>query len=380
MAIYDPKKLVNIALAEVDYSEKKSNSQLDDKFANAGKNNWTKYARDLDKIPEIYNGNKNGYEWCDVFVDWCFVQAYGVDAMQVLLRQPDESLGAACKYSARYFRNKGQFFTSDPQVGDQIFFGKVGNESHTGIVVDVIGNTVYTVEGNTSDGVKVVPNGGEVCKKSYRIGSSDIAGYGRPAWNGKVYVDPTPTLKKGDRGAKVKEVQQRLLAHGYKLPRYGADSDFGDETVVAVKAFQKDKKLVANGIVDDKTWAELNKEPVKAEETKPATQPSSGDNGLKQFIREVQGAIGVKVDGIAGSETLNKTITVSAKTNQKHKVVRILQKRLAALGYNEVGTADGEAGPKFTAAVKHYQKEHNCEADGVITARNKTWKSLLGMI
>lgn len=100
----------------------------------------------------------------------------------------------------------------------------------------------------------------------------------------------------------------------------------------------------------------------------------------KAFIRDIQAATGAAVDGIAGPETISKTPTLSARVNRKHKCVKIVQRRLAELGYNEVGIADGIAGPKFTAAVKAYQRDHKCVVDGVITARNKTWKTLLGMI
>lgn len=100
---------------------------------------------------------------------------------------------------------------------------------------------------------------------------------------------------------------------------------------------------------------------------------------LTAFVKEVQKAIGAKVDGIAGVETIGKTITVSAKTNRLHAVVKPIQKRLNALGYN-CGTVDGIAGAKFTAAVQAYQKANGCVSDGIITARNKTWKKLLGML
>ena len=102
------------------------------------------------------------------------------------------------------------------------------------------------------------------------------------------------------------------------------------------------------------------------------------DSAKTTFIMGVQRACGAKIDGIAGKETLSKTITVSASTNRKHPVVSVIQTYLNALGYN-CGTVDGIAGPKFTAAVKAYQKANGCVADGVITARNKTWKKLLGM-
>ena len=46
--------------------------------------------------------------------------------------------------------------------------------------------------------------------------------------------------KKGDQGKEVKALQDRLLALGYKLPRFGPDGDFGTETENAVKAWQYD--------------------------------------------------------------------------------------------------------------------------------------------
>ena len=43
-----------IALAEVGYLEKASNEQLDDKTANAGKKNFTKYARDMKSVTGVF--------------------------------------------------------------------------------------------------------------------------------------------------------------------------------------------------------------------------------------------------------------------------------------------------------------------------------------
>ncbi len=107
--------------------------------------------------------------------------------------------------------------------------------------------------------------------------------------------------------------------------------------------------------------------------------PSKGGYSRKQFIRDVQAAIGANVDGIAGSETFAKTVTISEKNNRKHKAVKPIQKYLSSIGYTSIGAADGIAGTKFTAAVKAYQSEHGCIVDGEITARGKTWKTLLGM-
>lgn len=100
---------------------------------------------------------------------------------------------------------------------------------------------------------------------------------------------------------------------------------------------------------------------------------------LKDFIKDVQNVTGSQVDGIAGSETLANTITVSSTKNNKHAVVKYIQKYLNYLGY-DCGTVDGIAGSEFDAAVKKYQSDHGCVADGEITAKNKTWKCLLGMV
>lgn len=168
-------KVLEVALNEVGYLEKKTNAQLDSKKANAGRNNYTKYARDLDNIKDFYNGKKNGYAWCSVFVAWCFYKALGTDRARELLCYPIKSLGASCSYAKNYYKKQNKFFTS-PKKGDQVFFG-VG---HTGIVYEVDSNYIYTVEGNTTNSSEVVPNGGCVAKKKYKIGSSFISGYGRP--------------------------------------------------------------------------------------------------------------------------------------------------------------------------------------------------------
>ena len=98
------------------------------------------------------------------------------------------------------------------------------------------------------------------------------------------------------------------------------------------------------------------------------------------FVKEVQRACGAKVDGIAGAETLSKTVTVSKSKNNRHAVVAPIQRRLNSLGY-DCGKVDGIAGTMFDLAVCAYQKNvvKLRNPDGEITAGNKTWQKLLGM-
>ena len=179
----DASKVIAIAAAEIGYKEKASNTSLDDKTANAGSGNYTKYARDFDqKYPKWYNGKKNGFAWCDMFVDWCFLTAYGYENALRLLCQPEKSAGAGCTYSLRYYKAKGQFHTSGPKPGDQIFFGtSLDNSTHTGIVEKVTAKMVYTIEGNTSD---------RVARRSYSLTNSRILGYGRPVYDAVAETSP----------------------------------------------------------------------------------------------------------------------------------------------------------------------------------------------
>ena len=99
----------------------------------------------------------------------------------------------------------------------------------------------------------------------------------------------------------------------------------------------------------------------------------------EQFIRDVQKACGASVDGIAGPETLSKTVTISATKNNNHAAVKPVQKWLDALGYTNVGEDDGVAGPKFTSALGNFQKDNDCFVDGEAAEWSKTWHKLLGM-
>jgi hypothetical protein len=281
-------KVLEVALAEEGYLEKASNTMLDDKTGNAGSANFTKYARDLDNLGNFYNGNKNGYAWCDVFVDWCFVQAYGVEKAKLLLCQPSNSMGAGCTYSAQYYKNNGQFYTSGPKIGDQIFFGNTNESTHTGLIYAVDSTRIYTIEGNTSGASGVIPNGGGVCRKSYLLGYNGIYGYGRPNYalvnensTNTTIVATTITatatsttvststtkvinvtlneLQRGDESEQVKAMQILLSGRGYSVGKDGCDGEFGNNTYLALMAFQGKNGLTKDGICGANTWNKLLK-------------------------------------------------------------------------------------------------------------------------
>ena len=251
-------KVISIAKQEEGYLEKKSNKDLDDKIKNAGANNYTKYARDLDNIKNFYNWKKQGFAWCDVFVDWCFVQAFGVDRARELLCQPLNSCGAGVGFSANYYKNKNQYYKSNPKAGDQIFFKNAnGSATHTGLVYQVDNKYVYTIEGNTSSEAGVIANGGCVRLKKYLLSYKYIMGYGRPNYkyeekkpihyNGLFPTLPSRTyFKKGDKGIQVMYLQKFLnwsINAGLV-----EDGIIGNLTTNAVKKFQKAVGIKQDGL------------------------------------------------------------------------------------------------------------------------------------
>ena len=81
------------------------------------------------------------------------------------------------QYVPHVLQYKGRFRDGSytPAAGDIIFFdwGNNGTIDHVGIVESVSGGTVNTIEGNSGD---------KVARRSYSIGSSNIYGYGVPAY------------------------------------------------------------------------------------------------------------------------------------------------------------------------------------------------------
>lgn len=183
------KELLKIAAAEIGYKEKQTGSNLYDPEANAGNQNFTKYAKDL-HAAGYYQASKQGCEWCDMFVDWCFLQLCGSREAAEEMTCQTGLYGAGCDWSAKYYKDQGRFFNSNkvfiPSPGDQIFFN---NYAHTGIVEKIVGNVITTIEGNTSN---------QVARRTYAVGSSAIDGYGRPKFAVENSVESVESLDIGD--------------------------------------------------------------------------------------------------------------------------------------------------------------------------------------
>ena len=69
-------------------------------------------------------------------------------------------------------------------------------------------------------------------------------------------ADPnTPVLSRGASGSVVTALQNGLKRYGTPATDPGAvDGDFGPKTEAAVKAYQQDRGIEADGVVGDQTW------------------------------------------------------------------------------------------------------------------------------
>ena len=331
------KKILDIANEEVGYLEKASRNQLGEKTANAGDKNYTKYAEEMDAL-NVYNGKKQGYAWCNVFIDWCFYKALGLDRARELLI----GFSAGCTQDYNWFKSKGQI-VSEPQIGDLVFFGDI---SHIGIIENVDNDRIYTIEGNTSNAAELIVNGGQVAKKSYLKTSKYIYGYARPKYDEEGQaIDENKTeqqityslIKKGSKGNLVRIAQQELLQKGYSLPKYGADGQYGDETEQAIRKIQKDAGISVDGICGNDTWSVLN----------------------NYFTRPE----GIEYPGYL------------IKKGQQGEMVRLIQERLIELGYS-CGScgADSIFGRGTYNAICAFQKDNGLSVDGIVGP--KTWEKL----
>ena len=143
------------------------------------------------------------------------------------------------------------------RAGSAVFTGDApGNHPHVGLY---IGNDTVIEAKGTVNGVVT----SKLTDKKWTFyGELKSVDYGEPQQISEPAPIPEPmlpTLRKGSKGEYVQLLQTKLMMLGYDLGSYGVDGDFGTKTQAAVKAFQKDRGLSADGVVGAKTWEELEK-------------------------------------------------------------------------------------------------------------------------
>lgn len=347
--------------------------------------------------------------WCAMFVSYCMNKA-GV--LQNVVKK-----FASCSIGWKWFRSKGQTRNRGyiPQKGDIIFFDwnpeKGDGIDHVGIVNNVNGEYIYTLEGNHDDQVNIY---------KYHINDARIYGYAVPDYTGEEIIENNPSepytnkplVYKGKTGETVKYIQNKLINKGYFLGRTGADGIFGFQTEKAVRQFQIDSNLSADGIIGPLTWEKLEDPTIVISSSYPGSiigMGARGENvvkiqrelirrgynvpggadgqygsGCRETVKKFQSDSGLEIDGVVGKRTWDalfpilalhlpypgNIITMGARGEN---VVRI-QQRLMSLGYNVPGGADGQYGSGCREMVKKFQGDNCLEIDGDVG--ENTWNTL----
>ena len=143
-----------VAESQIGYTQSGRNYEVDDA---GGKHGYTRY------------GAWYGYpysEWCAMFASFCLHYA-GVE-------QADVPYAAGCVYWTERLEDAGLYKSAgeyEPKTGDLVFFDTDGDgaSDHVGIVTELRGETMETVEGNV---------GGEVVEKRHELTDEDVFGFG----------------------------------------------------------------------------------------------------------------------------------------------------------------------------------------------------------
>lgn len=296
-------------------------------------------------------------------------------------------------------------------------------------------STIYTVEGNTSGGSTLVANGGGVAKKSYASNYARIAVIWRPKYNPgealKVVAEAEKFIgyleKKSN--AHLEDFTKNAGSNNYNMfaPHakkatgssiyvngYAWCDMFVDDVMIRALGVKRAKKLIYDwsaytptssnymskagatkitdfskakpgdiiffkntsggichvGLVVDKN--------LQKNSSSAANTPASTTYTHKEFIADVCKILGVKT----AKDALKKTVTLSVNKNSTHALVLPVQKYLKALECY-TGIPDKQFGDLTEAAVMKYQKKvvkaTGSNVDGIITAKNATWKKLLGL-
>jgi len=410
--------LLDIARAEIGYLEKASPAELDSKTANAGSGNFTKYWRDV--FP-----NYQGQPWCDCFVSWCFLMAYGKAGADALLCGGLLSFYTPVSASNYKAARRWSFY---PEVGAQIFFKNSVRIYHTGIVESYTDTTVTTIEGNTDTGEGVIANGGGVWRKTYQRKDPRIAGYGCPTFKEEKMIYTTPAKW-------ISQVRKAYL-YGHNNCHYGdshgtppcSDGFMSCDRMIALAAYNtgwRDQPAGGITVLNMEAyllkwgWSKITKQadlqkgdivlmkstgtdrPTAAWHTfaltayDPATKTCSKyDAGSEARLRASQPFTGVPLNewGTTKSfycgfrcpekKSLGKYEISTAEVRQSSEGshVKLMQILLRGRGYKgkdgKLLQRDGIAGTNTIYALKKFQAAHSLPETGICD--RKTWAKLSG--
>lgn len=254
------------------YLEKKSNAYLDDFKKNAGYNNYTKFARDVNSWGQP---GCQAQPWCAEYQFWKLVKVLGITKALKIMGGGFYN----CQSITRHAKANGTWH-STPKDGALIIFR---NGSHVGSVRSFDFSKVHTNEGNTSSATGVVANGGAVRNKSYAISDPAIDGYVWIDW-GEEKTVAGAWKATGTATSTVDDLYIRETPNGYVLGQINKGNRVeinGEKSGMWTKV-----KVAGIGI----GWAATKYLQVDRAKSKPTTITNKQNKTQRLFVGKVSAA------------------------------------------------------------------------------------------
>ena len=254
------------------YLEKKSNAYLDDFKKNAGYNNYTKFARDVNSWGQP---GCQAQPWFAEYQFWKLVKVLGITKALKIMGGGFYN----CQSITRHAKANGTWH-STPKDGALIIFR---NGSHVGSVRSFDFSKVHTNEGNTSSAAGVVANGGAVRNKSYAISDPAIDGYVWIDW-GEEKTVAGAWKATGTATSTVDDLYIRETPNGYVLGQINKGNRVeinGEKSGMWTKV-----KVAGIGI----GWAATKYLQVDGAENKPTTITNKQNKSQRLFVGKVSAA------------------------------------------------------------------------------------------
>lgn len=289
------------------YLEKKSNAYLDDFKKNAGYNNYTKFARDVNSWGQP---GCQAQPWCAEYQFWKLVKILGITRALKIMGGGFYN----CVSITNHAKANGTWHKA-PKVGALIIFR---NGSHVGSVRRFNGSIVYTNEGNTSSAAGVVANGGAVRNKSYAINDSAIDGYVWIDW-GEEKASTAAWKATGTATSTVDDLYIRETPNGYVLGKINKGNRVeinGEKSGMWTKI-----KVAGIGI----GWAATKYLKIDGVENTATTIPKKQDKNQRLYTGQVT-ASGLNVRTWAGTEYPNIKKYPTLNKGNKVDVMNFTQK------------------------------------------------------
>ncbi|NWF61869.1 MAG: peptidoglycan-binding protein [Fischerella sp.] len=166
-------------------------------------------------------------------------------------------------------------------------------------------------------------------------------------------------LERGDQGPSVRYLQQRLKNAGFYEAPITQVYDF--DTEAAVRRFQRSAGLKVNGVAGSTTLQKLDnwQQGTVSRQGKKTSTASTQTPKLSTVSTQTRTSSTVK------TATTKRRSSNLLRKGDEGEAVRTLQERLRIAGYY-YGKATGIFGPITEESVKRFQEAYNLDVDGIV--------------